>query len=111
GFQLPPPSIDFKIVPLAPTAHPIFFEANATSYRASCVPLFCDFQDVPLSVVSKIVPPLPTAIPIEEEANATPKSDIVVPLLMSLMAAVALTVQNSSPDINHKETNDTLRGI
>ena len=98
-------------MPLAPTAHPIFFEANATSYRASCVPLFCDFQNVPPSVVSKIVPPLPTAIPVEEEANATPKSDIVVPLLMSLIAAVASSGGKSSPEMEHKKISTRLLKI
>ena len=63
ALQLAPPSIVWRIVPLAPMIHPCLSSTKNTPVSCAEVPLVCFFHFCPPSTVLTTVPPEPTAHP------------------------------------------------
>jgi hypothetical protein len=73
-----PPSVVLKIVPLCPTAVPLFASVKETLRISFVVPLVCGAQVVPPSVVLKIVPLCPTAVPLFASVKETLRNKLFV---------------------------------
>src|SRR2546423_5209653 len=76
-----------RIVPYAPTAHPVFASVKKTPDRPQIEPVDCRFHVAPPSVVRRMVlmpgpqyPRPPTTNPVFAPVNDTPLSRFVTPL-------------------------------
>ena len=69
-----------RIVPVEPTAVPVFASRNHTAENEAWTSVSCFCQVLPPSTVRRMVPPCPTAVPVFASENATDRSLFVVPL-------------------------------
>jgi len=69
-----------RIVPVLPTAVPIFASVKETDRSFFVVPLVWLIQALPPLVVLSIVPVLPTTVPIFASVKETAQSDAFIPL-------------------------------
>jgi hypothetical protein len=70
--QMTPPSIVYRILPLAPTIQPFVVLANDTSRRVVVTGLVCAVQVEPPFDVWRIFPLDPTAQPVKESKKWIP---------------------------------------
>ncbi len=97
-FQVAPPLVVVRIVPLLPTAQPWLTLAKATPSRSvPAAPNVCAFQLAPPLLVCRIVPLLPTVQPDLAPENAMAKRPSAVPDFCAFQLAPPLTVCRMVP--------------